>query len=161
MVTKRKVDKEIPRPPSIKLRDYFAALAMQAIIGRGSLDTDMNVTPYCLDAYTIADAMLEASSSPATAKAPATTSKRIIDSFQGCTLTPEDADAIVEELGKVTHGWDRRLKMNAAEVRLILALRAIESRPGDGKCNEMEAVNAAVESYIEESCARKIVMRHN
>jgi hypothetical protein len=145
MEMKRKVDKGIPHPPSIKLRDYFAALAMQGIIGRGSMDMDMNVTPYCLDAYTIADAMLEASSSPATAKA--TTSKRIIDSFQGCTLTPEDADAIVEELGKVTHGWDRRLKMNAAEVRLILALREIEARPADGKCDEMEAVNAAIESY--------------
>ena len=76
MVTKRKVDKEIPRPPSIKLRDYFAALAMQGIIVRGSMDMDMNVnvTPYCLDSYTIADAMLEASSSPATASRKSTPS---------------------------------------------------------------------------------------
>ena len=66
MVTKRKQDKEIPRPPSIKLRDYFAALAIQAIISRGDLDTEMNVMPYCRDAYTIADAMLEARESPCT-----------------------------------------------------------------------------------------------
>ena len=43
MVMKRKVDKEIPRPPSIKLRDYFGALAIQAIISRGDLDMDMIV----------------------------------------------------------------------------------------------------------------------
>jgi len=42
------------------LRDHFAALAMQAIISRGHLDAEMNVTPYCKDAYTIADAMLAA-----------------------------------------------------------------------------------------------------
>ena len=43
MVTKRKVDKEIPRPPSIKLRDYFAALAMQGIIVSGIIaDMDRN-----------------------------------------------------------------------------------------------------------------------
>jgi hypothetical protein len=51
MEMKRKVDKEIPRPPSIKLRDYFAALAMQAIIGRRSLDTDMNIFCKILDEF--------------------------------------------------------------------------------------------------------------
>ena len=126
MVMKRKVDKEIPRPPSIKLRDYFAALAMQAIIGRGDLDMEMNVTPYCEDAYTIADAMLE--TREAIRKKPDYVLRRVL---------PPD------------------------EFHLILALRAIEARPADGKCDEMEAVNAAIESYIEESCARKMAMRHN
>jgi hypothetical protein len=42
------------------LRDEFARAAMAAIISRGDLDTEMNVMPYCQDAYTIADAMLEA-----------------------------------------------------------------------------------------------------
>ena len=31
--------------------------------------------------------------------------RRAIDCFKGCTLTPEDADAIVQELGYVAHGW--------------------------------------------------------
>lgn len=44
----------------ISLRDKFAIAALAAIISRGDLDTDMNVMPYCEDAYTIADAMLEA-----------------------------------------------------------------------------------------------------
>jgi hypothetical protein len=120
---KRKVDKEILRPPSIKLRDYFGALAIQAIISRGDLDTDMNVMPYCLDAYTIADAMLE--------------------------------------VGQLSSTESKTPKLNAAEVRLILALRGIEGRPADGKCNEMEAVDAAVKVYIEESCARQIARRLN
>jgi len=115
VVMKRKVDKEIPRPPSIKLRDYFGALAIQAIISRGDLDMDMNVMPYCLDAYTIADAMLEV---------------RQLSSTE--SKTP---------------------KLNAAEVRLILALRGIEGSPADGKCDEMDLVNAAVEAYIEETSA--------
>ena len=126
MEMKRKVDKEIPRPPSIKLRDYFAALAMQGIIGRGSMDMDMNVTTYCLDAYTIADAMIE--TREAIRKKPDYVLRRV--------LPPN-------------------------EFHLILALREIEARPADGKCDEMEAVNAAIESYIEESCARKMAMRHN
>jgi len=42
------------------LRDEIAISAMAAIIIRGDLDTEMNVLPYCKDAYTIADAMLEA-----------------------------------------------------------------------------------------------------
>jgi hypothetical protein len=33
--------------------------------------------------------------------------KSIIRSFCAVTLSPEDADAIVEELGHVAHGWDR------------------------------------------------------
>ena len=117
MVMKRKVDKEIPRPPSIKLRDYFGALAIQAIISRGDLDMDMNVMPYCLDAYTIADAMLEV---------------RQLSSTE--SKTP---------------------KLNAAEVRLILALRGIEGSPADGKCDEMDLVDAAVEAYIEETSAAR------
>jgi hypothetical protein len=126
VVMKRKVDKEIPRPPSIKLRDYFGALAIQAIISRGDLDMDMNVMPYCLDAYTIADAMIE--TREAIRKKPDYVLRRV--------LPPN-------------------------EFHLILALREIEARPADGKCDEMEAVNAAIESYIEESCARKMAMRHN
>ena len=31
--------------------------------------------------------------------------KRAIRCFQGCTLTPEEADEIVKELGYVAHGW--------------------------------------------------------
>jgi hypothetical protein len=31
--------------------------------------------------------------------------KRAIECFHGCTLTPEDADAVVKELGYVAHGW--------------------------------------------------------
>jgi hypothetical protein len=42
------------------LCDQFAIAALTAIIGRGDLDTEMNVSPYCRDAYTIADAMVEA-----------------------------------------------------------------------------------------------------
>ena len=42
------------------LRDEIAIAALAAIISRGDLDTEMNVTPYCQDAYTIADAMIEA-----------------------------------------------------------------------------------------------------
>jgi hypothetical protein len=33
--------------------------------------------------------------------------KSIIRSFRGVTLSPEDADAILEELGHVAHGWNR------------------------------------------------------
>jgi hypothetical protein len=33
--------------------------------------------------------------------------KNIINQIRGVTLTPEDADAIVEELGHVAHGWNR------------------------------------------------------
>lgn len=47
-----------PGPKS--LRDEIAIAALTAIISRGDLDTEMNVAPYCQDAYTIADAMLEA-----------------------------------------------------------------------------------------------------
>ena len=47
------------------LRDEIAIAAMVAIISRGDLDTEMDVMPYCLDAYTIADSMLEASNSTA------------------------------------------------------------------------------------------------
>lgn len=42
------------------LRDEIAIAALAAIISRGDLDTEMNVMPYCQDAYTIADAMLKA-----------------------------------------------------------------------------------------------------
>ena len=42
------------------LRDEIAIAVLAAIISRGDLDTEMNVTPYCKDAYTIADAMLAA-----------------------------------------------------------------------------------------------------
>ncbi len=42
------------------LRDEIAIAALAAIIGRGDLDAQMDVFPYCQDAYTIADAMLEA-----------------------------------------------------------------------------------------------------
>jgi hypothetical protein len=31
--------------------------------------------------------------------------RRIIDGMRGCTLTPADADAIVEEVSRVSHGW--------------------------------------------------------
>jgi alkanesulfonate monooxygenase SsuD/methylene tetrahydromethanopterin reductase-like flavin-dependent oxidoreductase (luciferase family) len=48
--------------PNKTLRDEFAMAALTAIIGRGDLDTEMNVLPYCQDAYTIADAMIEARS---------------------------------------------------------------------------------------------------
>jgi hypothetical protein len=44
----------------MKLRDQIAIAALSAIIGRGDMDTQMDVMPYCQDAYTIADAMLEA-----------------------------------------------------------------------------------------------------
>ena len=33
--------------------------------------------------------------------------KRAIQCFHGCTLTSADANAIVKELGYVTHGWER------------------------------------------------------
>jgi hypothetical protein len=33
--------------------------------------------------------------------------KRAIASFRGVTLSPEDADAIVDEIGHVAHGWSR------------------------------------------------------
>ena len=44
----------------LTLRDQIAIAALSAIIGRGDMDAQMNVMPYCQDAYTIADAMLEA-----------------------------------------------------------------------------------------------------
>lgn len=46
--------------PIKTLRDEFAIAALVAIIGRGDMDKEMDVRPYCDDAYTIADAMLEA-----------------------------------------------------------------------------------------------------
>jgi hypothetical protein len=48
------------------LRDEIAIEALVAIINRGDLDTEMDVMPYCKDAYTIADAMLEARESSST-----------------------------------------------------------------------------------------------
>jgi hypothetical protein len=42
------------------LRDEIAMAVLVAIINRGDMDTSMDVMPYCQDAYTIADAMLEA-----------------------------------------------------------------------------------------------------
>jgi hypothetical protein len=42
------------------LRDEIAIAALAAIISRGDMDTEMDVSPYCRDAYTIANAMLEA-----------------------------------------------------------------------------------------------------
>jgi hypothetical protein len=49
-----------PVDEPMTLRDKIAIAALTAIISRGDLDTQMNVMPYCQDAYTIADAMLEA-----------------------------------------------------------------------------------------------------
>ena len=49
-----------PAPWEKTLRDEIAIAALMAIISRGDLDAQTNVTPYCQDAYTIADAMLEA-----------------------------------------------------------------------------------------------------
>ena len=48
------------REPRATLRDQIAIAALSAIIGRGDMDTQMDVMPYCQDAYTIADAMMEA-----------------------------------------------------------------------------------------------------
>jgi hypothetical protein len=42
------------------LRDEIAIAVLVAIISRGDMDTEMDVAPYCKDAYTIADAMLAA-----------------------------------------------------------------------------------------------------
>ena len=47
-------------PDYKSLRDEIAIAVLTAIINRGDLDTEMNVMPYCKDAYTIADAMLKA-----------------------------------------------------------------------------------------------------
>lgn len=33
--------------------------------------------------------------------------RNIIQRFQGCTLTPDEADAIMEEVAAVAHGWVR------------------------------------------------------
>lgn len=42
------------------LRDELAMSVLTSIIGQGVMNAEMNVTPYVEDAYTIADAMLEA-----------------------------------------------------------------------------------------------------
>ena len=42
---------------------------------------------------------------------------RIIQSLHGCTLSPQDADAIVEELSHVTHRWDRGIRIQSSPHR--------------------------------------------
>ena len=42
------------------LRDEFAMSALTAIITQGAMNVEMDVLPFVQDAYTIADAMLEA-----------------------------------------------------------------------------------------------------
>jgi hypothetical protein len=36
--------------------------------------------------------------------------KHVIEGMQGCTFSPAEADAIMEELSRVTHGWGRGQK---------------------------------------------------
>ena len=47
-----------PNTAGMTLRDYFAAKAMQAYIGRDTFDADMD--DVALDSYHVADAMLRA-----------------------------------------------------------------------------------------------------
>jgi uncharacterized protein (DUF697 family) len=39
------------------------------------------------------------------------TAKNILQQMRGVTLKPEDADAIVEELGHITHGWVKKVEV--------------------------------------------------
>jgi hypothetical protein len=58
---------ETPELTYKTLRDEIAIATLAAIISRGDLDKDMNVMPYCRDAYLIADAMMIARESNSTA----------------------------------------------------------------------------------------------
>ena len=78
--------------------------------------------------------------------------KGLLGHSDGDVLLHAIADAMLE-VGQLSSTESKTPKLNAAEVRLIFALRGIEGRPADGKCDEMDLVNAAVEAYIEETSA--------
>jgi hypothetical protein len=74
--------------------------------------------------------------------------KNILLQMRGVTLTPEDADEIVEELGHVVHGWDKKdivpIFSNPADAEKYAAERAyVKSIP-----TVVRIVNGTVEPNL-------------
>jgi hypothetical protein len=51
--------------------------------------------------------------------------EKILLQMRGVTLTPEDADAIVEELGHVAHGWGKKVEVPAVPSNFPTAVQIV------------------------------------